>query len=109
MVAGVAEMDYRRFVTYNVVGGILWVWSTSLLGYSLGRVVPDIDRHIHMVIVVVVFLSILPGDHRVLARPPRIKQVAEKGHLRRCSLAPQRVGVRLCGVAPLRLRAHSRA
>ncbi len=61
VVAGVAEMEYRSFVTYNVLGGILWVWSTSLLGYSLGRVVPDIDRHIHIVIVVVVILSILPG------------------------------------------------
>lgn len=61
VVAGVAEMEYRRFVTYNVVGGILWVWSTSLLGYALGRVVPDIDRHIHLVILVVVFVSILPG------------------------------------------------
>jgi len=61
VVAGVATMEYRRFVTYNVVGGILWVWSMALLGYSLGRVVPDIDRHIHVVIVVIVFLSILPG------------------------------------------------
>jgi membrane-associated protein len=61
VVAGVAEMEYRRFVTYNVVGGVLWVWSTTLLGYSLGRVVPDIDRHIHVVIAVVIFLSILPG------------------------------------------------
>ncbi len=61
VVAGVGEMEYRRFVTYNVAGGVLWVWSTTLLGYSLGRVVPDIDRHIHLVIVVVIFLSILPG------------------------------------------------
>jgi len=61
VVAGVGEMEYRRFVSYNVVGGVLWVWSTTLLGYSLGRVVPDIDRHIHVVIVVVIFLSILPG------------------------------------------------
>ncbi|MEO6025260.1 MAG: VTT domain-containing protein, partial [Candidatus Binatia bacterium] len=61
VVAGVAEMDYRKFVTFNVAGGVLWVWSTSLLGYSLGRVVPDIDRHIHLVIVVVVFLSLLPA------------------------------------------------
>jgi membrane-associated protein len=44
-----------------VVGGVLWVWSSSLLGYALGRVVPDIDRHIHLVILVVVFVSILPG------------------------------------------------
>ena len=61
VVAGVGAMQYRRFVSYNVIGGFLWVWSMSLLGYSLGRVVPDIDRHIHIVIVVIVFLSILPG------------------------------------------------
>jgi membrane-associated protein len=61
VVAGVAEMEYRRFVTFNVVGGVLWVWSMSLLGYFLGRSIPDVDEHIHVVIVVVVFLSILPG------------------------------------------------
>ncbi|MFN8543074.1 MAG: VTT domain-containing protein [Candidatus Binatia bacterium] len=61
VVAGVGEMQYRRFVTFNVVGGALWVWSTSLLGYTLGRSIPDIDRHIHVVIVVVIVLSLLPG------------------------------------------------
>lgn len=60
-VAGAAEMQYRRFVSYNVIGGILWVFSTSLLGYFLGRAVPDIERHIHIVIAVVIFLSTLPG------------------------------------------------
>ena len=61
VVAGVGSMEYRRFVVFNVAGGILWVWSMSLLGYGLGSVIPDIDRYIHVVIVVVVFLSILPG------------------------------------------------
>lgn len=61
VVAGVGQMEYRRFVAYNVIGGVLWVWSMSLLGFSLGHVVPDIDRHIHLVIIVVIFLSILPA------------------------------------------------
>ena len=61
VVAGVGQMEYRRFVTFNVVGGVLWVWSMSLLGFSLGHMVPDIDKHIHVVIAVVIFLSILPG------------------------------------------------
>jgi len=61
VVAGVGEMEYRRFVTFNVAGGALWVWSMCLLGYSLGHAIPDVDRHIHVVIAVVVFLSILPG------------------------------------------------
>lgn len=59
-VAGAAAMQYRRFVFYNIAGGILWVFSTVLLGYFLGRSVPNIDRHIHIVIAIVIFLSILP-------------------------------------------------
>ena len=76
VVAGVGTMEYRRFVAYNVVGGFLWVWSMALLGYSLGRVVPDVDRHIHLVIAVVIFLSILPGiieyvrSRRHVVEPP---------------------------------------
>jgi len=61
VVAGVGQMRYRRFVTYNVAGGILWVFSMVLLGYFLASAVPNIDKNIHKVIVVVVFLSILPA------------------------------------------------
>lgn len=60
-VAGAAQMNYRKFVTYNIVGGILWVWSMVLLGYFLGLSVPNLDKHIHIIIVIVIFLSILPG------------------------------------------------
>jgi membrane-associated protein len=66
VVAGVGKMEYRQFVFFNVFGGIAWVASMLLLGYVL---VPffketfgvDITRHIEKVVLVVVFLSILPG------------------------------------------------
>lgn len=61
LVAGVAEMEYRRFMAYNVFGGLLWIWSMLLTGYYLGRMVPGIDKYIEIVILVVIFLSILPG------------------------------------------------
>lgn len=61
VVAGVGQMRYRSFLMFNVVGGILWVWSMLFTGYFLGRWVPGIDRHIEKVILVVIFLSILPG------------------------------------------------
>jgi membrane-associated protein len=61
VVAGAASMTYRRFAAYNVVGGILWVLSMTLTGFFLGRVVPDIDRHIHIVVAVVILLSLVPG------------------------------------------------
>ncbi|MBL0177466.1 MAG: VTT domain-containing protein [Ignavibacteria bacterium] len=60
VVAGIAEMRYRRFATYNIVGGISWICSMTLLGYFLGRSVPGIAQNIEYVIIVVVFLSILP-------------------------------------------------
>jgi membrane-associated protein len=60
-VAGAAEMSYVRFATYNVIGGIAWIFSMILLGYFLGRQIPDLDKHIHLVIVVIVILSVLPG------------------------------------------------
>jgi len=61
LVAGVGGMEYRRFVFYNVAGGIGWVVSMTSLGYFLGKAVPGIDRHIHVVIAVVIFLSLLPA------------------------------------------------
>jgi membrane-associated protein len=60
-VAGAARMPYRRFLSYDIFGGFLWVWSMVLLGYFLGSSIPGIDRNIHIVVAVVVFLSILPA------------------------------------------------
>jgi membrane-associated protein len=59
-VAGVGRMHYRRFLTYNIVGGIGWVLSMTLAGYGLGRVVPDIERHLHWVIGIVIAVSLIP-------------------------------------------------
>lgn len=60
-VAGAARMKYRRFLSYNVLGGFLWVWGMVLLGYFLGAVIPEVDRHIHIVVVIVVVVSMLPA------------------------------------------------
>ena len=59
-VAGAARMNYPTFVTFNVMGGILWVCSASLLGYTVGSLIPDIDRYLHLVIGVVIVLSLVP-------------------------------------------------
>jgi membrane-associated protein len=58
--AGVGKMGYKRFVTYNVIGGIGWVTSMVFTGYFLARSVPDIEKKIHWVVLIVIFLSILP-------------------------------------------------
>jgi membrane-associated protein len=65
IVAGAAQMSYRRFVAYNIVGGFLWVFSMILAGYYLGTVIENalgvkLEEHIEKVVVVVVALSLLP-------------------------------------------------
>ena len=60
VVAGVAEMGYTRFATYNVVGAICWVAGMTLAGYALGNLVPNIEQRIHYVVAVVIAISLLP-------------------------------------------------
>ena len=60
VVAGVGRMEYRRFLAYNVLGGIGWVVSMTSAGYLLGQTIPDIGRYIHIVIGVVIVLSLIP-------------------------------------------------
>jgi membrane-associated protein len=61
VVAGAAEMRYQRFISFNIIGAILWIVSMTLTGYFLGRSVPNIDRNIHLVVAAVIALSLLPG------------------------------------------------
>ena len=61
VVAGVGVMQYRKFIAYNVFGGIFWVLTTTLAGYYLGKAIPNIQERIHVVIAIVIFLSLLPG------------------------------------------------
>jgi membrane-associated protein len=65
VVAGVGAMEYKRFIVYNVAGGIGWVVTTVLGGYFLGQMVPNIHDHIHKVIAVVIVLSLLPAIIKV--------------------------------------------
>ncbi len=61
VVAGAAGMTYRRFATFNVVGAIFWIASMTLTGFFLGRAIPNIEKRIHLVVAVVIFLSLLPA------------------------------------------------
>lgn len=66
-VAGVGKMSYGKFLSYNIFGGIGWVASMTLAGYFLGRSVPNIEKHMHIVVGVVIALSFLPIVFEVLS------------------------------------------
>jgi membrane-associated protein len=61
VVAGAADMSYRRFAMFNVVGAVLWITSMSLTGYFLGLAVPGLEKRIHLVVAAVIFLSLVPA------------------------------------------------
>jgi membrane-associated protein len=60
IVAGVGKMNYRTFLAYNVVGGALWTIGLSLMGYYLGKTIPNVDRYLLPIIVGIIVLSLLP-------------------------------------------------
>ncbi len=60
VVAGVGEMRYPRFLFYNVAGGMGWVLSMTWAGYLLGRAIPNIDKYVHLIVIVVILLSVIP-------------------------------------------------
>lgn len=61
LVAGVALMRYRVFLTYSIIGGLAWIWSMLGTGYLLGRYVPGVAQHVEKVIVLVVLVSVMPA------------------------------------------------
>jgi membrane-associated protein len=61
VLAGVGSMHYATFVTYNIVGGLLWGAGMPLLGYWLGGAVPNIDHYLMPIIVIIILASFTPG------------------------------------------------
>lgn len=71
-VAGIGAMDYLRFVTYNVVGGIVWVAIFSFGGYFFGNL-PVVKENFTLVILVIIILSVLPAVYEALKERNRAK------------------------------------
>lgn len=58
-VAGIGQMNYRQFITYNLVGGFVWVFALTLLGYFFGNI-PIVKENFETVIFAIILISILP-------------------------------------------------
>jgi membrane-associated protein len=61
ILAGIAKMHYPTFLRYNIIGGIGWVFSVTLLGYFLGELIPDIEQYIFYIIGFIILLSVFPA------------------------------------------------
>lgn len=61
IIAGVAKMPYKQFMIYNIVGGFVWIWSITLLGYTLGSRVEHAEQYLYPIILVIIVVSFLPA------------------------------------------------
>ena len=57
--AGVAEMNYKKFISFDLLGGALWIGSLTTAGYLLGNV-EFISKHIDLVCLGIIFVSVIP-------------------------------------------------
>jgi membrane-associated protein len=75
LVAGVGKMDFRKFITYTAIGGILWACSVTIAGFYLGNV-PIIKNNIEAVLVLIVFVSVIPMLVEYLLHRRRARKAA---------------------------------
>ena len=73
ILAGVGTMEYKVFFLYNVVGGILWAFGLPMLGFTLGNLIPDIDKYLLPIILLIIFVSVLPNLIHIY-KDERLKQ-----------------------------------
>lgn len=60
IVAGVAQMPYKEFLLYNIIGGVSWVGSMTLLGYFLGQLLPATKDHLTVISLGIIGISLTP-------------------------------------------------
>ena len=66
VVAGAGKMDYKKFLFFNLFGGVLWAIGVTLAGYYLGSLIPDVDKYLLPIVGLIVIASILPVLHHSL-------------------------------------------
>ncbi len=67
IVAGVGKMNYQTFFSYNLVGGFFWAVGISSAGYFLGKSIPNVDKYLLPIVVVIIFVSLFPTIYHLLS------------------------------------------
>lgn len=75
-VAGIGRMTYRRFISYNIIGGILWIAVCVLAGYFFGNL-PLVKENFSLAILAIIVVSIMPGVVEIVRHRQRASHAAE--------------------------------
>jgi membrane-associated protein len=74
--AGIGKMNYGIFLAYNVIGGLIWGAGLPLLGYFLGNSIPNIDKYLIPIVLLIIFLSVLPTVIHILKDEENRKNIS---------------------------------
>jgi membrane-associated protein len=61
IVAGIGKMDYATFFKFNLLGGLVWTSGLSVLGFVLGKSIPDVDKYLLPITLAIVVISVVPS------------------------------------------------
>lgn len=75
ILAGVGNMNYRKFLLFNIMGGLAWAVGITLTGFYLGNLIPDIDRYLIPIVLLIIFVSVLPTAIHILKDPDSRKKI----------------------------------
>ena len=75
LVAGVGRMDFRKFIAYTAIGGVLWACGVTILGYYLGTI-PFVRNNIEAVLILIVVVSVIPMIVELILHRRRAKAEA---------------------------------
>jgi len=78
VIAGIAKMNYKTFVAYNLLGAFLWIGSFLFIGYFAGGVIKKAGINIEVAALIIIFISILPGIIHVLKKPEHRAKIRNK-------------------------------
>lgn len=74
-IAGVAKMDYRKFVTFSAIGGVIWAAGVTLLGYFLGNI-PFVQNNLEIMLLLIVLVSVVPIAFEIIKSRKEAKLAA---------------------------------
>jgi membrane-associated protein len=77
VVAGVVKLEYKKFIWYNITGGILWVFSMVLSGYFLGQLIPGLDKYLEFIVIGIVVASSIPVIRTFIQEKNLAKKLAD--------------------------------
>ncbi len=78
VVAGVSNMNIKKYTIYNIIGGVLWGFSITLTGYYFGSKIPNIDKIVLPIVFSMMVLSFTPTIYHILKNPKSREIIKEK-------------------------------